>query len=271
MLRLLTYNIHRCRGTDRRLSPSRIAAVIADCRPDVVALQEVDVGSARTGGVDQAALLARELGMDVRFQPVRHTRGGWSGLAVLTRGPARVVRAGLLPSIRAARGLVPRGALGLAVEADGAEVHLVNTHLSLIGRERLRQAAALLGPDWLGQVDPGAPTVLLGDFNAVPRSATHRMITRALDDAQQALQPRHRPKRTFPAPLPTLRLDHVFVSPATVRVADVVVPRTALTRLASDHLPLVVDLEILSAQDRARPREGAGLLNGAASWLGRTG
>jgi len=239
MLRLLTYNVHRCRGTDGLLSPRRIAEVVAQARPDVVAFQEIDVGSARTGGVDQAHLLAHQLGMNVHFQPVRRAREGWSGIAVLTRSPARLARAGLLPAQR----LVPRGALWVVVDVNGVGVHVINTHLSLISRERVRQVAALLGPDWLGHIDCREPKILLGDFNAVPRSVAYRAVARTLSDAQRLLEPRRRPKPTFPAPLPTLRLDHVFVSADTVRVTNVDVSRNLLTRVASDHLPLIVDVE----------------------------
>ncbi|HYG26664.1 MAG TPA: endonuclease/exonuclease/phosphatase family protein, partial [Caulobacteraceae bacterium] len=62
-LRLMTYNVHRCVGTDRDLDVERVAEVIADCQPDIVALQELDVGRARTRGVDQAHRLAELLGM----------------------------------------------------------------------------------------------------------------------------------------------------------------------------------------------------------------
>ena len=67
MVRLLTYNVHRCVGTDRRLDVGRVAEVIAAQSPDIVALQEVDVGRARTGGVDQAHRLAQRLGMAFHF------------------------------------------------------------------------------------------------------------------------------------------------------------------------------------------------------------
>ncbi|MGH7011617.1 MAG: endonuclease/exonuclease/phosphatase family protein, partial [Caulobacteraceae bacterium] len=69
MIRLLSYNVHRCLGLDRRLDVGRIAAVIAAASPDIVALQEVDVGRARTGGVDQAHRLAERLRMAFRFHP----------------------------------------------------------------------------------------------------------------------------------------------------------------------------------------------------------
>ena len=68
-LRILTYNVHRWLGTDRQISPHRIAEVIASCNPDIVALQEVRVGRVRSGEVDQAAAVAARLGMDLHFQP----------------------------------------------------------------------------------------------------------------------------------------------------------------------------------------------------------
>jgi endonuclease/exonuclease/phosphatase family metal-dependent hydrolase len=61
--------VHRCVGVDGRLSPERIAEVIASCQADIVALQELDVCRARTGGVDQAHMIARRLGMEMHFHP----------------------------------------------------------------------------------------------------------------------------------------------------------------------------------------------------------
>lgn len=254
MPRILTYNVHRCRGTDRRLSPARIAEVIARCAPDIVALQELDVGRARTGRVDQAHLIARRLEMDFHFHSVLQVEEESYGDAILTALPARLVKSGPLPALAMARRLEPRGALWVGVDVgDGAEVQIVNTHLSLIGRERVRQVAALLGPDWLGRMDRREPKILLGDFNAVPRSAAYKAVTRVMDDAQLLPQPRRRPQPTFPARLPTLRLDHVFVSSDSVAVTGVDVPRGAPARVASDHLPLVVDFEVVADQMLRRP------------------
>ena len=69
MPRLLTYNVHRCVGVDRKLDVSRIAAVIAEHEPDIVCLQELDVGRARTGFVDQARAIAEQLAMSYHFHP----------------------------------------------------------------------------------------------------------------------------------------------------------------------------------------------------------
>jgi endonuclease/exonuclease/phosphatase family metal-dependent hydrolase len=242
MLRILTYNVHRCVGTDRRLDPRRIAAVIARCEPDIVALQELDVGRARTGGVDQAHAIARELAMDFHFHPALQVEEERYGDAILTALPVRLVKAAPLPGLASMPRLEPRGALWAAVRVCRVEVQVINTHLGLIGRERLAQVAKLLGSEWLGHPDCRDPAILLGDFNAAPRSAAYRRIAFPLKDAQLAGSGR-RPQPTFPARLPMLRIDHVFVS-RSIEVVGVAVPRDSLARTASDHLPLVVEIRL---------------------------
>jgi endonuclease/exonuclease/phosphatase family metal-dependent hydrolase len=228
--------------------------VIARAEPDVVALQELDIGRARSGRLDQPHILASRLAMTAHFHSVAKKVSEPYGIAILTALPARVVKAGPLPALTLARHVEPRGAIWLALDlGGGVELNVVNTHMSLVGRERARQAAALLGPDWLGRLDPAAPALLMGDLNSVPRSTAYRAFSRRLDDAQR-LWGLGRPRATFPARLPALRLDHVFVNSAALRVRGVEVPRDVLTRAASDHLPLVVDLELV---DRDAEPDGA--------------
>jgi endonuclease/exonuclease/phosphatase family metal-dependent hydrolase len=239
-LRLVTYNVHSCVGLDGTLSPERIARVIARIEPDVVALQEVDVGRGRTGGVDQARVIAHHLGMTVHFHPTYEVAEERFGDAVLSRLPMRVVRTGPLPRLAGDHGLEPRGAIDVEVDADGVTYRIVNTHLSIHPRERRLQAEALLGPDWLGGIAPGTDLVLCGDLNAGPGLPTCRAIGRRLVDAQVG-RDGHRPRRTWGGRWPVARIDHVFVDPG-IEVLHVDVPSTHLTRTASDHLPLVVDL-----------------------------
>jgi len=241
LLRVLTYNVRRCLGADGRLSPERIAAVIAACRPDVVALQELDVGRARSGGIDQAAAIAGHLGMRSHFHPAMRVSEELYGDAILTALPSRLVRAGSLPG---RDGCEPRGALWAAVTAGDAEVQVITTHLGLDRRERRAQGEALLGPDFLGDPACRDPVVLLGDFNALPGSGVHRRLAARLPDAQGA---RAWTRPTFPARLPLLRIDHVFVSRG-VAVRGVRTLGGALARVASDHLPLVADLDLAPAR-----------------------
>jgi endonuclease/exonuclease/phosphatase family metal-dependent hydrolase len=258
-VRVMTYNVHRCRGLDRRWSPERIAEVIADCRPDIVALQELDVGRARSGRVDQAEVIARALGMDVQFFPALRVMEELYGDAILTRWPARLVKTGGLPRMRRVPRLEPRGALWSSITVGGIDLQVINTHLGILARERLRQIETLLGPDWLGHPDCRDPVVLAGDFNAAPRTRVYRRLSARLADAQRAPCVR-RARATFPTRFPTLRIDHVFVS-RSIEVLAAATVRTPLARLASDHLPVVVDLRI--AVPAAASQRGTSVHKGA--------
>ena len=109
------------------------------------------------------------------------------------------------------------------------------------------QTAALLGKEWLAHPDCKDPVLLLGDFNATSRYACYGQIAHRLRDAQLALQKQQgragRAIPTFPSRFPVLRIDHVFVSKG-IEVLDVRVPDWPQARAASDHLPLVVDIEV---------------------------
>ena len=245
-LRVMTYNVHICKGMDGKLSPERIARVIARYSPDIVALQEVDVRRERTGGVDQAQQIARRLSMDCHFQPAMHVEDERYGDAIMTRLPLRLIKKGILPGpvkgSRMHKLAEPRGALWMEVDFHGTMIHVFNTHLGLSKGERQRQIDALLSEEWMGSPECGRPRILVGDFNALPGAAEIKKLTGVLDDAQLKL-PGHKPKGTFFSRLPKARIDYVFVDP-DLRVSDIHVPRSELTRLASDHLPLIVDLNV---------------------------
>lgn len=234
-LRILTYNIHSCRGSDGHYLPERIARVLAACRPDVIALQEVDVGRARSNRHDQAHRIARLLQMDHHFHPSFQVQEEQYGNAILSRLPMVAVKAGGLPSR-----LEPRGALWVTVEWQGRQWQIVNTHLGLTPAERHRQLQALLSAEWLGHPLCSDPRVLCGDLNAPPRSALCRRLANRLQDAVREAQ-RRQVRATFPSRLPLVRLDHIFVGPG-IRVSQAEVPASPLARTASDHLPLVVEV-----------------------------
>jgi endonuclease/exonuclease/phosphatase family metal-dependent hydrolase len=241
-LRIMTYNVHSCIGMDGKLSPERIARVIARCAPDIVALQELDVGRARTEGLDQAHIIAQCLEMEFHFHPAMHIEEERYGDAILTHLPMRLVKTGTLPGLPGKPGLEPRGVLWVETELGGTAIQVLNTHLGLLPRERRAQAEALLGPDWLGHPACSGPVVLCGDFNALPSSPVCRRLRSRLNDAQIELES-HRPRSTFFGRFPTARIDHVFVD-YSLTVADIEVPDSELVRVASDHLPLIVELRL---------------------------
>ncbi len=243
----MSFNVHSCIGTDGRLSPGRIARAIAQQQPHVVALQEVDVSRARTDRLDQARVIARALEMSYYFHPALKVQEEEYGNVILTVLPMRLIRAAALPGLAGDPAREPRGALWVAVEFEGVEVQVLNTHLGLSNRERLAQAACLTGRDWLAHPHHRCPLVLCGDFNAIPASRVVRTIRDRLGDAQLLLAG-HRPRATFPSRWPVLRIDNIFIDRG-LQVLAIEVPRSATTRKASDHLPLVADLRLLKPTD----------------------
>lgn len=241
-LRLMTYNVHGCSGMDGRTSPRRVARVIRGAMPDVVALQEIDLGRRRSRAEDQAEIIARELGYHAAFCPTITRGEEHYGHALLSRFPLEVVKRARLPHDPRSWWQEPRSAMWVRVVVDGRPVNIVTTHLGLGPRERVRQVEALLGPEWLGGIDPAEPVILCGDFNAMPGSAPLRLVAAKLRDVQ-ARGGNVRPAATFSSLRPLLRLDHIFVSSHCER-QSVSVIRNALTRVASDHLPLMADFRI---------------------------
>jgi endonuclease/exonuclease/phosphatase family metal-dependent hydrolase len=239
-MRIVTYNVRRCLGLDGVCSPERIAEVVASCRADVVALQELDVRRARSGHVDQAEIIARELGAgDLFFHPAFRLIEEEYGDAVITTGSARLVKAGPLPSVWTPFAAEPRGALWVSAQIGDKQIEVINTHLGLSRRERRAQASALLGPEWLGHPGCSGNVVLAGDLNSLPGGRVHRALAARLRDAHAGYAPR----ATFPSRFPTVRIDHLFVG-TDIEVLSAGVVRTELARIASDHLPLVAELKL---------------------------
>ncbi len=237
-LRVMTYNIHSCVNLDGKIFPERVIRVIRRFDPDVVALQEVDVNHGRTRRQDQAAILAGALSMHYRFFPVVMEGEEAYGLALLSRYPIADVRRGWLPSVPENGARERRGVLQATVPVPEAEIQILTTHLSLYPRERRAQMAALVGPEWLGGLDPSMPVLVCGDFNAGPRSPAYRSIRRHLADVQNG---HGAAGGTFFSRNPLFRIDHIFVSPH-VSVKTACIPRSHDIQLASDHLPVYADL-----------------------------
>jgi len=242
MPRIVTYNVHRCVGTDRRLDVARVAAVLARLEPDIVALQELDVGRRRTNHVDQAHQIAQHLDMACHFHAALQVEEERYGDAILTAYPERLIKTGPLPGYDRIQSLEPRGALWVEAMVEGRPVQIINAHLGLVPREQQIQAAHLAGEGWLGHPDCAWPAILLGDFNATASSVVYRTLTARLR-AARPLARRRQASSTFPSPLPVLRIDHLFVSPG-IEVQGVFAPFDPLTRAASDHLPLVMDFDL---------------------------
>ena len=139
-LRVATYNVHGCVGTDRQRSEARIAEVIDSMAVDVVGLQELDVSRARSAGADQGALIAQALGWKHVFHPAMRRGDEQYGNAIVSRFPLTLKRAAELPGSAPWCCREQRVAIWLELGTDLGPVHLINSHLGLGRAERILQA-----------------------------------------------------------------------------------------------------------------------------------
>jgi len=226
-LRVATYNVHRAIGTDGRCDPQRILAVLREIDADVYALQEVE---AHDDGADMLAWLGAELGYQAVPGTTLKRKDGHFGNGVLSRCRVREKRITDLSW----RGREPRGAIAVDVDCEGGPcLRVVATHLGLRPAERRDQVQQLLH---LFRERPDDHSVLLGDLNEwFLWGRPLRRLQRHFKDTPSLA--------TFPAFMPMLALDRIWAHPR--RMLDgLSVHRTPLARVASDHLPLVANLEL---------------------------
>jgi endonuclease/exonuclease/phosphatase family metal-dependent hydrolase len=242
----MTYNVHRCVGPGGGDSIADITSVCKDAAADIIALQELDAPETdQDEGAHHARDLAAELGMELMFCRTFRRHVGYYGHALLSRHKLELKKVTTFASPHV--DAEPRGAIWARARIGSGTLDIISTHLGVHRNERGAQSRELLGAGWLGSPDMRQPTLLCGDMNAVPQaSSTYRRFASRLRDAQRLLDG-HRPRPTFPSRLPVLRLDHVFVS-EDVDVLSVDVPWNGRSRRASDHLPLIVDLELRSIE-----------------------
>lgn len=229
-LRAVSYNIRHGAGTDGVLDLERTASVLRELQPDFIALQEVDLGVARSGSTHQAAELGAALDLHAAHAAFMPLQSGHYGLGLLSRYPIVGTRALQLPP-----GREPRVALIVDVRLpDDRLISLVNVHFDWIADDAARFAQATVLAAHLRTL--AHPFILLGDFNDGPDSRTLDLMRSV--GTESVKQDENR--RTWPAEAPTREIDYVFTSPesawtrANARVVD--------ERLASDHRPVVANL-----------------------------
>ncbi len=245
-MRVVTYNAHGCIGVDGARSVERIADVLRACDADVIGLQEIDVGRARSGGMDQAEAIAVRLGMNHVFGAALDDGRGQYGNAILSRHPMEHVRTEKLPTWRAVS--EPRCFVHARIDAPELALDVLVTHFGLGPIERMGQARRVV--DELERAS--TCTVLLGDLNCGRGSIAYRRVGKVLRDAQQTADPA-RVRATYPSWRPMLRIDHVFVA-GGLEVLGSEVPTSGLARQASDHLPVIVTLRRAADRDRDTDR-----------------
>lgn len=236
-LRVVTYNIHRCRGMDRRVHPGRIVDVLQTIDADIVALQEVLSVESRNRHDDQARFIAEELGFHLAFGHTCWFQGGRYGNLVLTRYPIRISRNYDLT----ARRREPRGCLRVDVQLEATTLHVFNLHLGTGFIERRRQARRLWDDGIFSYKEIQGPRIVLGDFNEWIRGSVSQLLNALFEGANIR---RHLNRtRTYPGFLPILHLDHIYFDPV-LRLEKLTLWRDRTALIASDHLPLVADFHV---------------------------
>jgi endonuclease/exonuclease/phosphatase family metal-dependent hydrolase len=221
-----SYNVHGGRGIDRRLDHGRIADVIAETGADIVALQELHSPAGSDNMLEQLHLRS---GYHAIAGPTLSDAGAEFGNGVLSRFPVRTARRIELSVDRRE----PRGALDLEIDCRDISLRLIATHLGLRPTERRAQVQQLLK---LLREDAGLPTVLLGDLNEWAFWGRPLRWLHAHFGESPAC-------KTFPSPCALIALDRIWVAPRDTLI-EVRAHSSRLARRASDHLPLVAQLDL---------------------------
>ncbi len=249
-LRFLTFNIqvgiktsgygeyltkgwkHVLPHVDRTDNLRRIADLVAEY--DVVALQEIDGGSIRSGFVNQVEYLADRAQFPYWYTQLNRDLGPFAqhGNGLLSRIRPIEMEDHKLP------GTIPgRGAIVVRLPWADEQVLLVLLHLSLGDRSRQQQLEYVRG-----LIINEPCVVVMGDMNS---HLSELLFNSPLADT--GLMPAERVDPTYPSWRPSLALDHVLVSPGiNIREYEVLDCRL------SDHRPIAVTLDLTGEKRRSQ-------------------
>lgn len=231
-LRIFSYNIRHGQGMDGKIDLKRISAVIAKEKPDIVALQEVDVNCIRTGYRDLAKELGTLLDMEVRFGKAISLQGGEYGNAVLSSLPIIETIHHAFPR-NGNKDIESRCALEVKVQANGRgepisfiSIHIENSFESV----RVQQIQSLLN----ALRNTSQPVILAGDFNGEKTDASLKLF----EEPEWKILDKDG-KKTFPADQPTIEIDFFILR----GFSDASIQHQVIDeRMASDHRPIAAVL-----------------------------
>ena len=233
-LRILSYNIHHAEGVDGKLDVPRIAQVILSVEPDLVALQEVDKNTTRTGKVNQDIELAHLTKMNSVFGSNITFQGGQYGNAILSKFPIIKNKNFLLPNVDSGE---QRGLLRSQIQISNKEnVLFFSTHLDhrRSDTERLASAEAI---NQIISLDNKSPAILAGDFNDVPESPTLKELGKLW------LRTNKKILKTIPASKPSRQIDYIFVQPK--ERWKIIESQVLDEDIASDHRAIFSIIELI--------------------------
>lgn len=235
-IKIMSYNIHHANPPSKPglIDIEAIANTIAKENPDLVALQEVDVNTKRSGYTNQAKALAEKLKMEVFFAKAIDHDGGDYGVAVLSKFKIIDTATFRLPSVQSLKGEPRILALATILLPNGKKLSFGSTHLDSQKAEtnRLMQAKELAAI----AEKQSLPFIMAGDWNAKPASETMKTLDEAFTRTCQDCE------FTIPVINPKSAIDFISYSKSSPfnTLSHKVIPE----RYASDHLPIVAVLSL---------------------------
>lgn len=230
-VRLATYNVRNCIGMDRETFEGfRVAEVIGDYAPDVVALQELDSCTVRSGGVSIAERLGSLTGMHHIFAPAIEYDGGKYGVGMLSLEKPIRYEYVPLPGKEEARVL-------LMVEFE--RFIYCCTHLSLTEEDRIASVKIINNSIKRFSKKIDKPVFIAGDWNDCPDSECIAEMSRYFDILTDVS------KKTFPADNPDCTIDYIarWKGNRNKELMNSSNPVVHQAPVSSDHLPVSVDLK----------------------------
>jgi endonuclease/exonuclease/phosphatase family metal-dependent hydrolase len=243
LFKIVSYNVHRCVGTDGRRDPDRVGQVLQELDADLIGLQEVDFNPPGESKLHQLDILADTTGMTAIAGLTIRRAGAEYGNAILTRGTVLSVQ---LHDLSVSR-REPRGLIDARIVCSHRSIRVMVTHLGLGINERRRQTQALLDVLHDGR-EPCDLTLVLGDINEWrPRGFAPYVLDKLLG--------RSPAPRTFPSIFPVFSLDRIWVAPLAALV-HLETPSCLAAQIASDHRPLLATVDLAhSALENGRRGE----------------
>ncbi|HZQ54922.1 MAG TPA: endonuclease/exonuclease/phosphatase family protein [Bryobacteraceae bacterium] len=225
-----TYNVHKCKGLDWRVSPARIADVIARLETDVLAVQEILLS--------QAEEICKRIAVPFTFGAARLYGREPYGNAVYTRFLAACHQSHNIT----VPGREPRQCLRVLLQLpQGNTMNFFAVHLGTSFTERPKQARQLLSGRILCAPDANTRRIVAGDFNEWTNGAATRLLSEHLQSADITMHLKRR--RTYPGVFPFMHLDHIYYDDC-FQLREMHLDRSKLSLIASDHLPLVATFAV---------------------------
>ena len=230
-LKLMSYNIKNANGMDNVCNFQRIANVINNTSPDVVAIQEVDSMTNRSGQKYVLGEIAERTQMHGYFAPAIDYDGGKYGIGLLTKQVPLRLQSLPLPGREEARTLIL---------AEFTDYIYCCTHMSLTEEDRMKSLELVKA----FTSSSTKPLFLAGDMNAEPESGF-------IKELQKDFQILSNPKQhTFPAPDPKETIDYIAMLKQNAKGFAVISAKVINEPMASDHRPILVELRTAEKADK---------------------